>query len=151
MAATSRVFGNDWDGAVTAYAEGDNSGKSCQMPCGCTDVAWVGPAADHIAVACDDGNVVVIALSSIGTDGWKHSHMFADHDNTATSVSASPLAPESLASSSLDHTIKLWSLTTPGETSECTHTLRGERWSTPRDRTDAFSPAARPLPVVLRT
>ena len=95
------MFGNDWDGAVTAYAEGDNSGKSCQMPCGCTDVAWVGPAADHIAVACDDGNVVVIALSSIGADGWKHSHMFADHDNTATSVSASPLAPESLASSSL--------------------------------------------------
>ena len=42
--------------------QGDSTGKSCLMPCGCADVAWVGPAADHVAVACDDGNVVVLAL-----------------------------------------------------------------------------------------
>ena len=126
MAATSRVFGNDWDGAVTAYAEGESSGKSCHMPCGCTDVSWVGPAADHIAVACDDGNIVVLALASMGVEEWKSTHIFADHDNTATSVSASPLAAETLASSSLDHTITLWSLSAPGESSDCV-TLKGER------------------------
>ena len=64
VAATSRVFGNEWDGGVTAYMEGESTGKSCHMPCGCTDLAWVGPDADHVAVACDDGNVVVLALEN---------------------------------------------------------------------------------------
>lgn len=32
VAATSRVFGNQWDGVVTALFEGAQ--KSCHMPCG---------------------------------------------------------------------------------------------------------------------
>ena len=32
VAATSRVFGNQWDGVVTALFEGGQ--KSCHMPCG---------------------------------------------------------------------------------------------------------------------
>lgn len=126
VAATSRVFGNDWDGGVTAYAEGDTTGKSCLMPCGCTDVAWVGPAADHVAVACDDGNVVVLALSSIGTEGWHPTHVLADHESTVTSVSACPLAMETFVSCSLDHTIKVWNISSlPDKSSDCT-TFKGE-------------------------
>ena len=128
VVAASRVFGNDWDGSVTAYAEDDSKGRSCSMPCGCTDVAWVGPAADHVAVACDDGNVVVLALASMGSEGWQPAHVLADHDNIVTSVAASPLAKEVFASSSLDHTIKVWSLSAAasGSTSESLCMFRGE-------------------------
>ena len=125
VAATSRVFGNDWDGCVTAYAEGDVSGKSCAMPCGCTDAAFVGPDAEHVAVACDDGNVVVLKLASMGTAEWRPSHILADHENTVSSVAACPLAFDVFASSSVDHTIKLWSLATSDTTSDCLSTLRG--------------------------
>jgi len=125
VVATSRVFGNDWDGGVTAYTEGDDSGKSCHMPCGCTDVAWVGDAAEHVAVACDDGNVVVLELSSMGAEGWRPAHVLADHENIVTSVSACPLALDTFASSSVDQTIKVWSLSAAEQSSDCISTLRG--------------------------
>lgn len=127
VVATSRVFGNDWDGGVTAYAEGDTIGKSCHMPCGCTDVAWVGDAAEHIAVACDDGNVVVLALSSMGAEGWRPAHVLADHENIVTSVAACPLALDTFASCSVDHTIKVWSLSAAEQSSDCISTFRGGR------------------------
>ena len=111
---------------MTTFAEGDSSGKTCLMPCGCSDVAWVGAAADHIAVACDDGNVVVLALASMGTEGWRPAHVLADHENIVTGVASCPLALDTFASSSVDHTIKEWSLSSPGLSSDCVSTFSGE-------------------------
>ena len=59
------------------------------------------------------------------TDSWQPSHVMADHENVVTSVAVCPLAMEAFASGSLDHTIKLWSLSATDQTSGCVSTLHG--------------------------
>lgn len=59
------------------------------------------------------------------TDSWQPSHVMADHENTVTSVAVCSLAMETFASSSLDHTIKLWSLSAADQASACVSTLHG--------------------------
>ena len=122
VAATSRVFGNDWDGGVTAYMP-DKQQKSCHLPSGCTSAAFVGATSEAVALSCDDGNVVVLSLASMGEEGWRPLQMFADHENIVSSVSCSAVDKDVIASGSVDQTVKLWNMT--GEDGACVNTLRG--------------------------
>ena len=116
------MFGNDWDGGVTAYMP-DKQQKSCHLPSGCTSVAFVGANSEAVALSCDDGNVVVLLLASMGEEGWRPLQMFADHENIVSSVSCSAVDKDVLASGSVDQTVKLWNMT--GEDGACVNTLRG--------------------------
>ena len=56
----------------------------------------------------------------MGAEGWQPAHVLADHENIVTSVAACPLAMETFASSSLDHTIKVWNMSAlPDKSSDC--------------------------------
>jgi len=121
VAATSRVFGNEWDGGVTTMFEQHE--KTSHFPCGCADVVFVGQESNMIGVACDDGNVVVMAITSVGQEGWKPLHLLAEHDNGVTCLSSSSAKPDTLASCSTDHTSRIWQFGDGAAT--CTRTLEG--------------------------
>lgn len=122
VAATSRVFGNEWDGGVTAYTT-DQQQKSCHLPSGCTSISFVGASSEAVALSCDDGNVVVLSLSSLGEEGWRPLQMFADHENMVSAVRSCPVDANILVSGSVDQTVKVWSLS--GDEGDCLTTLRG--------------------------
>eukprot|EP00960_Hanusia_phi_P041607 755086-Hanusia_phi.AAC.6 len=111
--ATSKLFGNEWDGSVTLLSK-DKSVRTCHLPCGVSDVAIVSRKS-HIGVACDDGNVLVIESSSIGVTGWRPLHILAEHDDMVTSVGPCLSAAGKLASASADGSVKTWSLAVSGE------------------------------------
>eukprot|EP00961_Rhodomonas_salina_P222255 3005697-Rhodomonas_salina.2 len=121
VVATSRVFGNEWDGGLTAILPSGTQ-KMCHMPCGCTDVAFVGKESNAVVVSCDDGNVIVVSITSIGAEGWRPLSLFAEHEHIATAVGVCPSAPETLASASFDHTVKVWSMGS-GDEGGCTTSL----------------------------
>ncbi|EKX39460.1 hypothetical protein GUITHDRAFT_114421 [Guillardia theta CCMP2712] len=110
---TSKLFGNQWDGSVTFLAK-DKSRRTCQLPCGVSDVAFVG-SKSHIGVACDDGNVLVLESSSMGVEGWRPLHILAEHDDMVTSVGPCLSTSGKLASASADGSVKTWSLAVSGE------------------------------------
>ncbi|TYZ68576.1 hypothetical protein PybrP1_006103 [[Pythium] brassicae (nom. inval.)] len=143
--AQSRLEGNEWGGIVALVDAADGARRSAfTLASGVAALAWGGTDGDLLALACDNGDVQLLraarlegelALVPLATGDEEGAG--GGHDDVVTSVSASPLERNTLATGSWDLSVKLWDVTSMGS---ALATLEGHTdlvWSVAMNRTAA--------------
>jgi WD40 repeat protein len=107
----SKMEGPVWDGAI--YIVDDKYNRICMQryQCGIADVAWCGVDRNRLALACDNGDVVLYSIAEEDGMQYLESHGgLMEHDDAVVSLSTPESNGNLIASASWDHSIKIWDL-----------------------------------------